>query len=106
MPEKIIAQIVFDVSRYANDQPASQELEDAFAEGHSQHEQAINHELMAHGRGIAAVHGPQTISGPAEDLWKQCPDSVRQQNADGPDKQGSPVFSEIRKEWPEALKHA
>ena len=57
MAKQIVPQRVFDVARHADNQPAHQKPEDAFANGQSNNQRAIGSQLFARDGLVQAVHG-------------------------------------------------
>ena len=116
MTEEIIAEVVFNLPRDANDQPAGKELENAFGKSDFQQKQAIDQKLAARSWRLQGVcnllprepvrgDAVKKISGQPDHLREQHPNPVGQHDRDRPQNQGTPVFPEIWIQRLEVLMH-
>ncbi len=84
--EEVIAQLVFNIPRNADHQPARQELENPLAQANHHQHKGVRDDLLP---GNAAIEG---IDRAANDLGKQRPYSVRKQDAQRAPDQSASVF--------------
>src|SRR6185312_12142549 len=99
MGKHVIAQVVLDLARNADHDPASQELKNAFRSCDGEQQERVNKEFVA---GSGPV---QIINGPLQYLRKINPDTVVAKDGQCAPEQRPAVLLEIRKEWPQVLEH-
>ena len=70
MGEEIVAQVEFDVARDSDDDPACQELEDAFDQGNGEHSRRVEEQFVARDTRV------EVVDGATQDLREEDPNSV------------------------------
>src|SRR5579864_2251697 len=98
--EEIVAQVVFDLARDADHQPARQKLKDSLGPGNGNQQQRVDHELLPRGLLIEIVNGA------ADYLREQHPDSVVGEDGQPSPEQRPAVLVQVRKKRPQVFKHA
>ena len=58
MAEQIVSQVIFDVARNSNDQPARQKLENTFGQNNRHQQQRIKQQLVPIDAVVQSVHRP------------------------------------------------
>ncbi len=99
MREEVVAQVVFDLARHADDDPARQELEDALGERHADKLERVLEDLLL---SDTRAH---VVDGDAQDLGKEDPDGVVQQDRDSADDEAPLIAAEVGEEGLETLEH-
>src|SRR5215470_18044433 len=98
MMEKIVAQVELDVTRNADDDPASKKLKDAFGQCYDDHQQGVESELL---RGPAALF--KIVERELNDLRGLYGDAVQQEHADRPHHEAAAVLLQVWIERTEAF---
>src|SRR5262249_59969227 len=92
MREEVVAHVVFDIPRGADEDPAHQEAEHAADEADCQKSEPILDEL---GSGNAAG---QVIDRVSENQWRDERDALRADDADEPDQEVAPIAENVGQE--------
>src|SRR6266481_4747654 len=100
MGENIIPEIVFNLARDADDQPACEELEDALAQGDSDQQQRVYNNFVTCNAQI------QIVNGLPHYLGEEHPNDIGKQHTQRTPQQGVSVLPEIGPKWLEIAKHA
>ncbi len=98
--EEIIAQIVLNLARDADHQPAGQELKDALAQRQRHQQQGINQDLVL-GHAVLV----QIVDGAANHLGREHPQTVVEENGNRAPEQGDAILLKIRPQRLQVLAH-
>ncbi len=97
MSEQVVAQIEFDVARYANHDPARQEKKDSADRSDLQHLPGEVQQLCGSHFSVEVVHGV------ADNLRQQHPCAIAQQNAEDARHKTPAITFEVRQKRTHAL---
>src|SRR5690348_11200822 len=99
MLEKIVAQIELDLARDADQDPTHQKLKDAFADSDSNQSQRVGNDLVLSDADI------QIVNCSSDDLRKENPDRVVEQQGEAAPEELDAVAIQIRLEGIESFEH-